>query len=84
MINKDKCKPSKCNFECGLVCPVNRQGKECISLSDIEDISKSVSVVVTGKKKVATIVESACIGCGLCAKAPEHGGCPFIRSSNDC
>jgi ATP-binding cassette subfamily E protein 1 len=77
VINKDKCKPTKCNFECGLICPVNRQGKECISLSDIEDINKSVPIITTGKKKIASIVESACIGCGLCAKAPEHGGCPF-------
>lgn len=37
VINKDRCKPSKCNFECGLICPVNRQKKECIKLVDIED-----------------------------------------------
>lgn len=70
VINKERCKPSKCNFECGLICPVNRQGKECVKIDDIEDVG-----VVS--KKIAKINESFCIGCGLCAKEPEHGGCPF-------
>ena len=69
VINKDKCKPTKCNFECGLICPVNRQSKECIRIIDIEDMGK--------KKKIANIVESACIGCGLCSKPASSGGCPF-------
>ncbi len=64
VINKDRCKPSKCNFECGLICPVNRQKKECIKLVDIEDTGP--------KKKTAYISEDLCIGCGLCVKA-----CPF-------
>lgn len=68
VINKDKCKPNKCNFECGLICPVNRQKKECIKIIDIEDISK---------KRIASIVEDACIGCGLCTKPASQGGCPF-------
>ena len=69
VINKDKCKPNKCRFECGLICPVNRTGKECIKLIDIEETAI--------KKKQAYIVENSCIGCGLCSKEPEHGGCPF-------
>ena len=69
IINKDKCKPTKCNFECGLICPVNRQKKECIRIIDIEDMGK--------KKKIANIVEDACIGCGLCTKSASNGGCPF-------
>lgn len=73
VINKDKCKPTKCNFECGLICPVNRQKKECITLTNVEDL---IGTIIK-KKKIATIIESACIGCGLCAKSPEHGGCPF-------
>lgn len=66
IINKEKCKPSKCSFECGLICPSNRQGKECIKIVDIEDI-----------KKVANVNEDFCIGCGLCTNDPKNGGCPF-------
>jgi ATP-binding cassette subfamily E protein 1 len=66
IINKDKCKPHKCNFECGLVCPVNKQGKECIKLEDIEDVGV--------KKKIAVISEGNCTGCTLCTKTR---GCPF-------
>lgn len=66
IINKNKCKPNKCNFECGLVCPINKQGKECIKLEDIEDLGV--------KKKIATISEINCTGCTLCTKTR---GCPF-------
>jgi ATP-binding cassette subfamily E protein 1 len=66
IINKDKCKPHKCNFECGLVCPVNKQGKQCIKLEDIEDLGV--------KKKLAVITETNCTGCTLCTKTR---GCPF-------
>jgi len=66
IINKDKCKPNKCNFECGLVCPVNKQGKQCVKLEDIEDVGV--------KKKIAVITEANCTGCTLCTKTR---GCPF-------
>lgn len=72
IIDKEKCKPTKCNFECGLICPQNRQGKNCVELVDIEDITISSS-----NKKIAKINESICIGCGLCAKPPQNRGCPF-------
>lgn len=70
IIDKEKCKPTKCNFECGLICPQNRQGRKCVELVDIEDMS-------TSNKKIAKINESLCIGCGLCAKPPQNRGCPF-------
>jgi ATP-binding cassette subfamily E protein 1 len=54
IIDKDKCRPKKCNHECKLKCPVNGAGKQCV---DIEDIAK-----------VATISEDLCIGCGICVK----------------
>lgn len=66
IINKNKCKPNKCNFECGLVCPVNRQGRQCIKLEDVEDLGV--------KKKLAVISEANCTGCTLCTKTK---GCPF-------
>lgn len=72
IIDKEKCKPTKCNFECGLICPQNRQGKQCVELVDIEDIP-----TVPSGKKIAKINESICIGCGLCAKPPQNRGCPF-------
>jgi ATP-binding cassette subfamily E protein 1 len=73
IIDKDKCKPTKCNFECGLICPQNRQGKKCIELVDIEDTITTAS----SSRKTAKINESICIGCGLCAKPPQNRGCPF-------
>lgn len=72
VINKDKCKPSKCNFECGLICPINKNKKECVSIVDIEDLGKQKKT-----RKIAQIVEEACIGCGFCAKPAENSGCPF-------
>jgi ATP-binding cassette subfamily E protein 1 len=69
VIDYNKCKPTKCNFECGKSCPSNRQGKECITrvdiVPDIEDIVKKT-------KKKTVIQASLCIGCNLCIKA-----CPF-------
>lgn len=64
IIDPNKCKPTKCNHECKNICPVERNNKECV---DIEDI-----VVMDTKKQIAKILESSCIGCGLCVKA-----CPF-------
>ncbi len=66
IISREKCKPTKCNFECGLICPVNRQKKDCVKLVDIEDV---------GVKKMAKIDEKLCTGCGLCANSTR--GCPF-------
>lgn len=70
IIIKEKCKPNKCNFECGLICPINRQKKECVKIVDMEDIGKTGTV-----KKIAKINEDFCIGCGMCTK--EQVGCPF-------
>lgn len=64
IIDGQKCKPHKCQLECIKKCPVVRQGKECVTLVDIEDLGK--------KKKVARIAESLCIGCGICVNV-----CPF-------
>lgn len=50
----DKCKPKLCQLECKRACPVNRQGKPCIT---VEKTSQS-----------STISEILCIGCGACQK----------------
>lgn len=70
IIDKEKCKSDKCNFECGIICPQNKQGRKCVELVDIEDISST-------PKRIAKINEVLCIGCGLCAKPAEVRGCPF-------
>ena len=54
IINSDKCKPKKCALECSKTCPVNKQDKQCIS--------------VTKNSKICFISEHMCIGCGLCIK----------------
>ena len=33
VVNPEKCKPKKCNFECKKGCPVVRMGKQCIEVS---------------------------------------------------
>jgi ATP-binding cassette subfamily E protein 1 len=67
IINNKKCKPDKCNYECKTACPIEKRGKECINITDIEDILKPGI-----KQKQVKIVEDSCISCGLCVKA-----CPF-------
>ena len=56
IINKQHCHPDKCgNYWCIGACPVNRTKKECI----IKSFDNKVS-----------IIEEACIGCGICLKCP--------------
>ncbi|MFH1439350.1 MAG: ribosome biogenesis/translation initiation ATPase RLI [Candidatus Woesearchaeota archaeon] len=55
IIKKDKCNPRECgDYLCKRVCPVNRQGKDCIVTAPFD--SK------------AQINEELCIGCGICVK----------------
>mmetsp|Transcript_8448 Transcript_8448/g.20763 ORF Transcript_8448/g.20763 Transcript_8448/m.20763 type:complete len:600 (+) Transcript_8448:549-2348(+) len=54
IVSSEKCKPSKCQFECKKNCPVVRTGKFCIQI----DISENI----------AQISEELCIGCGICVK----------------
>ncbi|KAI5180215.1 ATP-binding cassette, sub-family E, member 1 [Nematocida sp. AWRm80] len=54
VVLSDRCKPKLCQLECKRSCPVNRQGKPCIT---VEKTSKN-----------ASISEVLCIGCSACQK----------------
>ncbi len=54
IVDRELCKPKITAFACMKACPVNRTGKDCITVSE-ED----------GK---VIIDEGLCIGCGICVK----------------
>lgn len=51
VVERGRCQPKKCNFECHHFCPIVRQGKPCVWMAD------------HGK---AAISETLCIGCNIC------------------
>ncbi len=71
VIDYKLCDPSKCGFLCQRVCPINLQGKECIK--------REMLKIGSSDKERPVIVESLCIGCGICIKK-----CPLdaIRITN--
>jgi ATP-binding cassette, sub-family E, member 1 len=60
VVDYDSCSPESCgNFLCMRVCPVNRQGKECI--------------LENPEKNAPLISEELCTGCQICAtKCPRR------------
>jgi len=54
VVDRELCKPEKCQIICRRVCPKVRTGEECIVFDD--------------KEKKVLIDESVCIGCGICIK----------------
>ncbi len=52
VVDRERCKPSKCGLECVRFCPINLTGGKAIE-------------VVGGR---ARIYEEACTGCGICVK----------------
>jgi ATP-binding cassette subfamily E protein 1 len=54
VVDRELCKPDKCQLICKRVCPKNRAGEDCIIFKDQE-------------KKVF-IDEKICLGCGICIK----------------
>jgi ATP-binding cassette subfamily E protein 1 len=52
IVRKDRCNPAACgNMLCARLCPVNKEGRECIK---------------PGLDKKALIDEKLCVGCGIC------------------
>lgn len=76
IVDKTKCRPTKCKRECISICPPQRGGREVIRIVDIEDtgIKKQPEHLTAASttSQIAEIVESQCIGCNMCVKA-----CPF-------
>lgn len=64
IVHKEKCFSKKCGFICGNVCPMNRAGKECITLDE---------------KGKARIDEMICSGCGICPKKCPFGAINIIN-----
>lgn len=53
VIDRETCRPDSCSHLCKRVCPVNRSGEDCITIS--------------GTDNKPLIDESLCIGCGICS-----------------
>jgi ATP-binding cassette subfamily E protein 1 len=52
VIDRELCKPNICSHLCKRICPVNRSGDDCITIS--------------GGDNKPNIDETLCIGCGIC------------------
>lgn len=44
IVNYDLCKPKECMFECKKACPVNKTGKECITIDTKSHISENLCI----------------------------------------
>jgi ATP-binding cassette, sub-family E, member 1 len=65
VIEKEKCNPHSCgNYLCIRLCPVNREGHDCI---------------VVGEDRKALIYESMCTGCGICGTRCPFGAIKIIN-----
>jgi len=66
IINKDKCKPSRCASECKKACPVNRIGKQCIEIEEIAKINESLCIAKT-------------TNCNICVKKCPFGAINIVK-----
>ena len=65
VIDRELCNPKITNYACMKACPVNRAGKDCITIS--EEDSKPL------------IDELLCIGCGLCVKKCQRNAIMVVN-----
>ena len=63
--DKDRCKPKDCNYLCVRVCPINKTGGECITISE--------------ENKKPVISEKLCTGCGICVRKCPYGAITIIN-----
>ncbi len=64
VINRELCRPKVSSYACMKVCPINRSGKECVT-------------IFLDKKPV--IDEAICIGCGICVKKCPTGAISVVN-----
>ncbi len=64
IIDKDRCQPRKCTYECQRFCPRVRTGDETVTIGD------------DGKPMIS---EELCVGCGICIKKCPFGAISIIR-----
>ncbi|MEM1921666.1 MAG: ribosome biogenesis/translation initiation ATPase RLI [Desulfurococcaceae archaeon] len=66
VIDRDYCKPSKCNLECIRFCPINRSKvKKAIELGE--------------DNKHAVIHEEICIGCSICVRKCPYNAISIVN-----
>lgn len=68
VIDRELCKPEKCQLICQRSCPIVRSGEDCILYEAGED----------GKKRIR-IDESLCVGCGICTKKCPYGALSVVN-----
>jgi len=65
VIDRELCKPKKCNYLCMRVCPKNRSGEDCITIEETT--------------KFPVIDENICIGCGICPHKCPFGAIKIVN-----
>ncbi len=69
VLDRDACIKEKCGYVCEKVCPVNKMGEEAISIDP--------------QTNYPVILETACIGCGICVKRCPTKAISIINLSKD-
>ncbi|MFQ5819701.1 MAG: ribosome biogenesis/translation initiation ATPase RLI [Candidatus Heimdallarchaeota archaeon] len=66
VLNREKCRPTKCAHECQRLCPRWLAGDQTVTFEEGED-------------KPPTIVEALCIGAGICVKKCPFGAVEVVN-----